>query len=323
VSTTVFNVTVAARLWASLEDDWCTLVVADEKGPPTYIIETTNGEMAACLIYFTVEDQISLAKQSAMVQRLPFNHFGRKNAGYLLAIMNGARVIYDTDDDNELINNTIPFRSETSNDIDAIIMHTSGKENDGGNTFNPYVLFGPNTDTTNNLNIWPRGLSLESIKKESPARKQQQRGPTNTIACHVQQFLANNDPDVDAIYRLTQPLPVSFDAPVSSSCYAMPQGVLVPYNSQATLHHYSSFWALLLPITVHGRVSDIWRGYFNQPNLWAMRSRLCFCPPAVNQFRNAHDYMRDFQAEIPLYERVHALIHALLTWAQNQVRSTV
>ena len=30
------------------------------------------------------------------------------------------------------------------------------------------------------------------------------------------------------------------------------------------MHMYSSLWSLLLPVTVHGRVSDIWRGYFAQ-----------------------------------------------------------
>eukprot|EP00971_Amphidinium_carterae_P025556 504125-Amphidinium_carterae.1 len=35
------------------------------------------------------------------------------------------------------------------------------------------------------------------------------------------------------------------------------QGVDVQVR-QATLHLYEAFWGLLLPVTVHGRVSDIW-----------------------------------------------------------------
>ena len=38
-----------------------------------------------------------------------------------------------------------------------------------------------------------------------------------------------------------------------------PTGSYAPYNAQATLHLYPALWSLLLPMTVHGRVSDIWR----------------------------------------------------------------
>jgi len=34
---------------------------------------------------------------------VPWNHFGRKNLGFLFAIHYGAKVIYDTDDDNEIL----------------------------------------------------------------------------------------------------------------------------------------------------------------------------------------------------------------------------
>ena len=36
------------------------------------------------------------------VDRLPWNSFGRKNVGYLYAISQGAKVIFDFDDDNIL-----------------------------------------------------------------------------------------------------------------------------------------------------------------------------------------------------------------------------
>ena len=36
------------------------------------------------------------------VDHLPWNHFGRKNIGYLYAISMGAKTIFDFDDDNML-----------------------------------------------------------------------------------------------------------------------------------------------------------------------------------------------------------------------------
>ena len=38
--------------------------------------------------------------QMDFVDNLPWNSFGRKNVGYLFAISQGAKVIFDFDDDN-------------------------------------------------------------------------------------------------------------------------------------------------------------------------------------------------------------------------------
>ena len=304
VCTTIFNVTKAAMIWASLANDgWCTIIVADMKGPPSYTVAPSASTHLQCILYLTVEDQFSLGKDSSTVGRLPFNHFGRKNAGYIVAMMNGATAIYDTDDDNELLSSEkLPVLPEW--DAGILVADAQAEE-----TMNVYTLFEPS-----NPSIWPRGMSLEKVKQSAVSRAMPaMRG--RAAGCSVQQFLANNDPDVDAIYRLTQPLPVDFGAKKGHhTCISISRGTLVPYNSQATLHHSSSFWGLLLPVTVHGRVSDIWRSYFNQPILWATGRLLAFCTAAVSQFRNAHDYMQDFQAEIPLYEKVPALLEALLNF---------
>ncbi len=45
--------------------------------------------------------------------------------------------------------------------------------------------------------------------------------------CHI----SNDNPDVDAMYRMSQPLPVSFE---TSSNIALGQGSYCPFNSQNT-----------------------------------------------------------------------------------------
>ncbi len=45
------------------------------------------------------------------------------------------------------------------------------------------------------------------------------------------------------------------------------RGVFTPFNAQATLWRggdLDTYALMLLPTTVHGRVSDIWRSYFAQ-----------------------------------------------------------
>ncbi|CAF1639348.1 unnamed protein product, partial [Didymodactylos carnosus] len=132
----------------------------------------------------------------------------------------------------------------------------------------------------------------------------------------IQQGLANGDPDMDAIYRLTRSyrhkrINIEFGKlpPV-----AIPAGLLVPFNSQNTLFHYDSFWALWLPTTTNFRVCDIWRGYFAQRLLWEIESSLTFHPASVFQDRNPHNYLFDFIDELPLYEDAERLIDFLRQW---------
>jgi len=51
-------------------------------------------------------------------------------------------------------------------------------------------------------NIWPRGFALENIQDNLPKLKNLQM-----LNCPIQQGLADENPDIDAIYRLTLPLP--------------------------------------------------------------------------------------------------------------------
>ena len=86
---------------------------------------------------------------------------------------------------------------------------------------------------------------------------------------------------------------------------------VAPFNAQATWWHTPVFAGLMLPTTVHGRVSDIWRSYVAQHAMRCEGIRLAFAAPAVEQIRNVHDYLADYMAERPLYEQAGALIRAV------------
>lgn len=69
----------------------------------------------------------------------------------------------------------------------------------------------------------PRGFPLESIKAATlTSFRSEVSRPL------IQQGLANNDPDVDAIYRLTLPLGVSFD--INAFPVVLPEQAYCPYN---------------------------------------------------------------------------------------------
>jgi len=173
------------------------------------------------------------------------------------------------------------------------------------NSFNPYPLMGAPF-----LPSWPRGFPLSHIKNNHSYATKLKKIPAKEVG--IIQSLANHDPDVDAIYRLTQPIP--FDFPSTGKPVAVPKNSYAPYNAQATLHTYDALWSLLLPVTVHGRVSDIWRGYITQRLFRDIGLRLVFSPSTVVQDRNVHNYLADFNSENDLYERSLKLIEQLQEW---------
>ena len=55
-----------------------------------------------CSLPFSVLAHVTEALPYNIIPLLNWNHFGRKNVGFLYAMHHGAEVIYDTDDDNIL-----------------------------------------------------------------------------------------------------------------------------------------------------------------------------------------------------------------------------
>ena len=124
----------------------------------------------------------------------------------------------------------------------------------------------------------------------------------------IQQSLADLDPDVDAIYRLTNGSTIKF---AKNKQYALGKGTFCPFNSQNTYWNKAVFPLLYLPSTVDSRVTDIWRGYIAQRILWELNSRLIFLSPCVYQKRNIHNFMKDFEQELNLYLKTEGLVNTL------------
>ena len=172
------------------------IMVGDTKSPATF-------HLAGCE-FLSLEDQRKLDFRFS--ELAPVRHYSRKNIGYLQAFRKGYQVIQETDDDNIPLQ---PFWLDY--DFDR---HGEGFENTGWT--NIYRYF---TDTF----IWPRGFPLDRIleKNEIPSSR------LNKF-CPIIQGLADENPDVDAIYRLTMELPVYFNK--SERYYILGSGASVSYT---------------------------------------------------------------------------------------------
>ncbi len=296
---------------------WCLVIVMDCKTPSNYDESGwIEKQKKAHVVLLDMEYQENMS--SRFVREIPWNHFGRKNIGYLYAIQHGAEVIWDFDDDNIPKNSDIP-PGKLNLDTEAQmggrnrLIEVLTPRGHTHQTFNPYPHLGAPTSPS-----WPRGLPLKDIKDQRSFNTTLVGTKIKKASLGVLQSLANLDPDVDAIYRLTMKIPFSFKHTEETRPLLVPRRVLTPYNAQATLYFKDAFWSMLLPITVTGRVSDIWRSFFAQHLFWDCGLSLAFsAQPIVVQNRNFHDYIGDLAAEDDLYKKGEQLVKFLLEWESD------
>lgn len=288
VCTTIHKLSEAILQFGAYQD-WKVVVVGDSN-------------MEASVTYFENIIFLDVEKQKVFGSHfkqffdlIPWRHFGRKNVGYLFAIANGAEMIWDFDDDNILKTGPDQLLNLTSYSVSTV--HSSNCS-----SINPLPFMGSSTDPPS----WPRGFPLPSVN--SVCELSFREGDFTNIG--IFQSLADHQPDVDGIYRLTRKTPFYFDSGFQR-IIQVPVGYFTPFNAQATLFTKSSFWGLLLPVTVHGRVSDIWRSYIIQKLFVEYKQTIAFTPPLVTQDRNIHNYLTDMEAENDLYMKTPALIDLL------------
>lgn len=280
VITSIFNPTEAIEAFSSLRD-YHLIVVGDKKTPDGWQFKNCT--------YLSVKDQLDLS--SSLANAIPFNHYGRKMMGYVYAIQQGADIIIDTDDDN------IPYSNWDFPSFSG--KFTTSQE--GLGWVNIYHHF-------SNQPIWPRGLPLRNINDGRDILKWQPAPIKNKIG--IWQGLADDDPDVDAIYRLTSNKPCTFK---KNKPVVLEKGTVSPFNSQNTAISREFFPLLFLPSFVTFRFTDILRGIIAQPILWQHNSRLGFTEATVIQKRNVHDYFRDFESEVPMYLHAEKSLNVVMS----------
>ena len=196
-----------------------------------------------------------------LVDVCPYNHYTRKNIGYLYAIQHGADVIYDTDDDNLPYDDWRLYDFVCSRQIVSRLKFV-----------NIYKYF------TEEL-IWPRGYPLDDIHGRTTLGSEE----ISPVEVGIWQGLVDNDPDVDAIYRLAVNKEVRFE---DNPPVVLERGYYCPFNSQNTFWSKRTFPYLYLPATTSFRFTDILRGYIAQRLLWEQNLHLGFTGATVYQERN-------------------------------------
>ena len=240
-------------------------MIGDQAGPTEYGVEGVE--------FFSLERQLTLP--FLLARELPRGHYARKNIGYLVAMGEMATCIYETDDDN------LPAGSWRRRSLvtEAVPITRRG-------WFNPLSVF-------SDALVWPRGLPLGEV---AGASLPIELGRDSTVCAPVQQGLADESPDVDAVWRLAWGQPVRLSRGPS---LALDEGVWTAFNSQSTWWWPPAYPLMYLPATCSFRMTDILRGYVAQRCLWASGDRVVIHGPEVIQVRNEHDLASDLRLELP------------------------
>lgn len=265
------------------------IVVGDLKTPTSEWHEFADTNPG--VTFLDVQTQINFAPELSAA--IGWGTYARKNIGYRFAEFLGGEV-FETDDD------TFP-RHELASLLDLV--DSGGKiALDLRSTekwWNPYELF------ASGLNLWPRGFPLEEIAKAGQFSLSDYEVETKGCV----QFLVNNEPDFDAIYRLTRDQ-LEFNFPTSSQLVSLQQ-CYSPGNTQAT-YAKSPSETLYFPKTCSLRVADILRSYWIQ-----VLDGITYGGFLVEQIRNPHNYLQDFKDEIPLYTHANAMLDTVIAGASG------
>ena len=269
VITSISTPTEAIKAFANLEG-YDLVVVGDRKTPPNWQHPNIH--------FISYQDQLKMNDE--FINLLPSNHYSRKMVGYLYAIEKGAEIIIDTDDDN------FPKANFGLPDFEGDFFVSEAKRN-YVNVYSAYT----------NKKIWPRGFPLKKINFND-TRIIWKNLQKQNVKIGIWQGLVDKDPDVDAIFRLIDGDNCYFD---ERPPLVINGGSICPFNSQNTAFRKELFPLLYLPATVSFRFTDILRGLIAQPLMWESGYKLGFTNATAFQERNLHDYLIDFESEIPMY----------------------
>tara|TARA_A100001015_G_C14981937_1_gene709832 strand:- start:176 stop:1810 length:1635 start_codon:yes stop_codon:yes gene_type:complete len=251
--------------------DYDLIIVGDIKTPNSY--HNSN------CIFLDIKKQKELYPKFS--ELLPYNHYCRKNLGYLYAIQNNYDIIYETDDDNLIYDNFDDI-------INQIKSNTNIIKDKNNNWINIFKYF------TTNKNCWPRGFPLTQIHNKTNFEISKQNSMSSII-----QGLVDNDPDVDSLYRLSNNEPIDWE---KNKIINVSNENMCVFNTQNTFWiNKKLFICMFIPCTVSFRYCDILRSIICNSLLYYSNNNLSYISPNVIQERNEHNLIEDFKSEYSMF----------------------
>lgn len=265
------------------KNKWSLVIVGDKKTPENFSIKYGN--------FISYDDQLKLKFHFSKI--CPINNYSRKNIGYLVSLKNNSDFVVETDDDNFPKKNFFN-RIKLNYKVNTILNRS---------WVNMYDLF---VKSKTKYKIWPRGIPLDELFKNQIKIDKVKKNKF----FYLQQGVAENNPDVDAIYRL---LHDKIDVKFKNIKISLGNSIST-FNSQNTIWHKTLAKLMYLPVTCTMRCTDIWRSIIALQILKKNKLEILFFGTTMYQNRNEHNLMSDFELEIPMYlnsKKIYQYINSL------------
>jgi hypothetical protein len=238
--------------------------------------------------YFDIPKQEEwLMRFPSLKEIIPYNSDNRRNIGFLIAVERGAEIIISIDDDNYVTQEDF---------LEAHKIVGSVKELKTASSSNGWFNICRLLKTEPPRTIYPRGFPY-SKRWSDDAKFTVSSG---RIVINAGLWL--NDPDVDAVTNLNEPIKV---IEASTERIMLAPGTYSPINTQNTAFHREilpCYYYITMDAVIDGikidRYGDIWAGLFAQKVINHIGDRVSFGPPIVNHIRNKHDLLKDLRSEL-------------------------
>ncbi len=263
------------------------IVAGDKKTPadaPAFCSQLEKTHKIPCR-YLGVEEQNTYMRRfPALDAYIPWNSVQRRDVALLSAYESGADIVVTIDDDNFICEaDYFGAHAHVGKKIEVDAISAQG----GWWNVCDMMIEAKGT------RFYHRGYPLSKRWTAEEAFTAKSKIHARVA---VSAGLWLDDPDVDAITRLTCAIRTLSIKPEYPARLATAIGTLSPFNSQNTALARDLIPAYFLCPQV-GRYDDIWASYLIRRISDHLGDVVTYGAPLVRQKRNAHDYFRDFDVE--------------------------
>eukprot|EP00850_Spirogloea_muscicola_P017118 SM000144S00666 [mRNA] locus=s144:97729:103217:+ [translate_table: standard] len=288
-----------ANLTSWISAGWSLVIVVDRK--------EDLRRFRRCRKRCRVVDRVSSLEFGFKIASKVWSKTARKMIGTLVAIREGAKAIYQTEDEGHSVHNPHLNWIKPMHIHGAFAVHD---EIEG--LVNPFAYFGQDR-------LFPRGFPIEVGKKVMAGDFEEPEYKTNvkfSTFSPIQQGVTDGEPDLDPFCRMEQVKGAEAGGVLFRKCQlplVIPEGGLAPFNTRHTIYYQPAFFLLFVPTTVGTGVADIWAGYWGQRLLWEMGGQLTFIHTG-EYHKTAHPITHDSVDAQQLQAQAQELVDYLQAW---------
>ena len=270
-------------------DDVFFVVISDKKTPTNvgqycHDLEQKYGYK---IIYMNVDAQIEYLQQFPKLgEHLPWNSIQRRNIGLIIAYQEQADVIVTIDDDNLITNQD--FLGKKAHGIVKQVITVPTYESSTG-----WLNICEFLQEEHDIKFHHRGYPIDEKTNDREALITREEVTKEIV---VNEGFWLDDPDIDAITRMVNPVRVVGMKNPAEPNIALAPGTWSPFNSQNTALARKVIPAYFLSPYI-GRYDDIWASYLLRKIMDHFGHLGTYGQPVVCQVRNPHDLFVDLDKE--------------------------